>query len=166
MAACLARSAAQCTALGCDGVKTIYWWACNPLTKSTVGPNATGTTALEIRNGDASFGATTSNSNATAGLSTAEQSALQSRSIVGTALPDILTVAAFKARFSPVQLSAIAASKDSAVTTKWNALGAAALVDLEDQGVQAMLAAMLTDNLITSANYNTITALTATVANP
>jgi hypothetical protein len=41
-ALCLVRSQAQCVALGCDGVHTIYWWSCDtgPLKSGMVGPTA------------------------------------------------------------------------------------------------------------------------------
>lgn len=36
-AACLARSQSQCAALGCDGVKTVYWWnVIGPLNAGTI----------------------------------------------------------------------------------------------------------------------------------
>lgn len=52
-AACLARSQAQCVALGCDGVNTQYWWDCatGPLKSGLVGPTAVtaGSYALRVQ---------------------------------------------------------------------------------------------------------------------
>lgn len=80
MVACLAKSAAQCQALGCDKTTT-YWWACQPLTD--------GTAAIEVRPGDPQFDKTTTNAVAKSpvGLSASEQSALQTKAQMGAKLP-------------------------------------------------------------------------------
>lgn len=80
MPACLARSQAQCQALGCDGVVTKYWWTCIPLTD--------GTAAIEVRPGTP-FDATTMNAVAKSptGLSGTEQGALQTKEQIDAKLP-------------------------------------------------------------------------------
>lgn len=80
MATCLARSQAQCQALGCDGVNTRYWWTCIPLMD--------GTAAIEVRPGSP-FDATTTNliARTPVGLSGAEQGSLQTKEQIAPKLP-------------------------------------------------------------------------------
>jgi hypothetical protein len=77
---CLTRSAAQCTAFGCDGVLTKYWWDCDLLAQPTDvgGVSGTGgTTALVIIPGTPQ---------GTAGLTEAEIAAIQTEEQLGAAL--------------------------------------------------------------------------------
>lgn len=168
LAQCLTRSAQQCTALGCDGTLTKYWWQCQVLTSAAPSAiNGGGTTALVIQP-SGPFGVTTSNnvSAGTVGLSTTEQSNLATAATMNTLLPWVVTVAAFKARFTPIQISAIGSSSDTNVTTPWNNLGAAATVNLQSDTIQNMVSAMAGDGLITQQNALTILASAAVVASP
>ena len=79
LAACQARSAAQCTALGCDGVHTVYWWTCQALTS--------GGAAVVVQLGNPWFGVTAVNKVGAAGLNAAEQLALQTATQLGALLP-------------------------------------------------------------------------------
>lgn len=76
IAACLARSAAQCVALGCDGKQTVYWWVCQPLTD--------GTAAIVIDTTRLEFGAVSPKG---PGLNASEQQALQSNAAISAKLP-------------------------------------------------------------------------------
>ena len=79
-AACLARRAAQCTAVGCDGVLTKYWWDCDLLAEQTTSGGVSGTggtTALVILPGTP-YGEQ--------GLTGAEQAAIQTEEQLGAAL--------------------------------------------------------------------------------
>lgn len=76
MATCLARSAAQCQALGCDGKQTVYWWECQPLTD--------GTAAVVIDTTRPEFGAVSPKG---PGLNAAEQQTLQSKAAISAKLP-------------------------------------------------------------------------------
>lgn len=76
IATCLARSTAQCQALGCDGKQTVYWWACQPLTD--------GTAAVVIDTTRPEFGAVNPKG---PGLNEAEQQALQSKAAISAKLP-------------------------------------------------------------------------------
>lgn len=168
LAQCQTRSAQQCTALGCDGTLTKYWWQCQPLTATAPSAiNGGGTTALVIQP-SGPFGPTTSNnvSAGAVGLSTTEQSNLAPVATMGTLLPWIVTETTFKARFTPVQISAIGASSDTNVTTPWNNLGAAATVNLQSATIQNMVAAMVADGLITPTNALTVLGSVAVVASP
>lgn len=79
-ASALARSQQQCQALGCDGVKTRYWWGVQPLSD--------GTAALVIDQAGASAATTTSaKAPQPTGLSAAEQSFLQSAAAIAPLLP-------------------------------------------------------------------------------
>jgi hypothetical protein len=87
-AACLARSQAQCAALGCDGVNTIYWWDCSagPLKSGLVGPTAVtaGSYAMRIE----STGPFTAIHPAKAvGLTILEQSSLKTAAAIAPVLP-------------------------------------------------------------------------------
>lgn len=168
LAQCLTRSAQQCTALGCDGTLTKYWWQCQVLTATASSAiNGGGTTALVIQPSGA-FGPTTSNnvSAGTVGLSTTEQSNLATAAAMNTLLPWVVTVGAFKARFTPIQISAIGASGDPNVTTPWNNLGAAATVNLQSATIQTMVSVMVGDGLITATNAQTILTPAAVTATP
>jgi hypothetical protein len=70
---CLARSAAQCTALGCDGVHTKYWWGCEDLNPPTIsgGVSGSGGSAALVIYPDTPYG--------TNGLSQAEIAAVQTK---------------------------------------------------------------------------------------
>ena len=81
LAAANARSAAQCNALGCDGVRSVYWWPVWP-----VWPLSDGTAAVEIL-ASAPYGASATTLKGTAGLSTAERAALVPYSTIAPLLP-------------------------------------------------------------------------------
>lgn len=153
LAACQARSAAQCTAMGCDGVKTVYWWSCQVLAAVKSG----GTTALVIQPGDPNFGVTTTNTIAKSatGLSAGEQAAVVSRNAMGSALTDIVTTLTFLGRFTAGQKTAIVASAFSA---QWTAIQGAALVDLSSASINTFVANILGVGIITPANAVTILA--------
>ena len=161
LATCLARSAAQCQALGCDGVNTVYWWPCQVLTA----PMSGNTSAIVVQPGDPAFGVTTTNNVAKSptGLSPTEQSALKTRTAMGTALPDIVATPNFIARFTAAQKTAIT---QSAYASAWTAIQGAALVDLSSASVQVFLANILAAGIITQANYTTIMATTAVLVSP
>ena len=77
---CLTRSAAQCTAFGCDGVLTKYWWDCDLLAEQTTSGGVSGTggtTALVIMPGTP-YGEQ--------GLTPDEQAAIQTEEQLGAAL--------------------------------------------------------------------------------
>ena len=90
LAAAQARSAQQCTSLGCDGVKTVYWWPVlptatggavqiqtgNPCFDATVGPNATSPCAI-------------AGLHAGTGLTSGEQSSLVTAPNAGFAAPTV-----------------------------------------------------------------------------
>jgi hypothetical protein len=88
----LARSQTQCAAVGCDGVKTIYWWnVIGPTNAGTISATAiaAGSYALEVQPGGY-FGATVSHVGPCAvncGLSTVEQGALVTAAQLVTVLP-------------------------------------------------------------------------------
>lgn len=80
MASALARSQQQCQALGCDGVKTRYWWSVQPLID--------GTAALVIdQSGPGAATTTSAKAPQPTGLSPAEQSSLQSAAAIAPLLP-------------------------------------------------------------------------------
>jgi hypothetical protein len=76
----MARSQQQCQTLGCDGVKTIYWW--NVVSLSN------GSWAVQIQP-SAPFGASVTVGPDTAGLSTAEAAALLTAAQLGSLLPAV-----------------------------------------------------------------------------
>ena len=90
LAAAQARSASQCTSLGCDGVRTVYWWPVlptatggavqiqtgNPCFDATVGPNATSPCAI-------------ARLHAGTGLTSGEQSSLVTAPNAGFAAPTV-----------------------------------------------------------------------------
>lgn len=91
-AQCLQRSQQQCQALGCDGVNTIYWWACfnGPLKAGLVGPNAVpaGSYAMRV-DASGSYGPTyqTPTSGGAFGLTTVEQGKLVTQAQIAPLLP-------------------------------------------------------------------------------
>ena len=134
LAAAQAVSQAQCAALGCDGVHTIYWWHFQPLT--------TGAGAVLIQPTGA-FGPT--------GLSAPQQAALVSPAALGTKLYTVISVPTFKARFTAPQLAAMTASVDPAVSVPWAGINAGATVNLLNPTIQDMLSAAVNDGIIPSA---------------
>lgn len=166
--ACQTRASTQCTALSCDGVETQFWWVCQVLATptSTGGANGTGgSTALTIQPGTP-FDVTTTNKIATnpAGLSTAEQSAVQTMTQLGTALPYIISEPSFLARFTAPQVSAMASN--GATSAGWNVVKGGATVNLNSAAIQALVATALAQSIITAANVQTILAPQATIASP
>jgi hypothetical protein len=87
-----ARSKTQCTAVGCDGTKTVYWWnVIGPTNAGTISATAiaAGSYALEVQPGGY-FGATVSGVGPCAvgcGLSTVEQGSLVTAAQLVTVLP-------------------------------------------------------------------------------
>lgn len=158
---CRARSQQMCQAMGCDGVHSIYWWDCSySLNPGLVGPNAVTSGSYAMRTEDAGrFSLSTSNlvSNGPQGLTTQEQSSLvpAATANANTVFPWVLSVAAFKARFSPPQISVINASVDPQVAVPWAAL--ATSVNMNDQTIIGMVNKMVADGLITATNaYNVL----------
>lgn len=90
LAACQARSQQMCQAMGCDGVHSIYWWACIPLNAGTIGPTAVpaGSYAMRVE-ANGRFGVSSSNlvSNGTQGLTVQEQSQLNTATDVNPLIP-------------------------------------------------------------------------------
>lgn len=160
LSAAQTRSQQQASALGCDGIKTRYWWAVQGYT----GPDANNNTAAIVIIQDTPFDVTTTNEIAPAptGLTVQEQAAVLPRATVGTLLPDIITTLAFEARFTPPQISAIQANQTTA--PEWTAIKGAALVDFQSASIQKFLSDCLSAGIITQANYTTITALTPLAA--
>jgi hypothetical protein len=87
-----ARSQMQCAAVGCDGVKTVYWWnVIGPTNAGTISATAVaaGSYALEVQPGGY-FGATVSHVGPCAvgcGLSTVEQGSLVTAAQLATVMP-------------------------------------------------------------------------------
>lgn len=87
----LARSQSQCAALGCDGVKTVYWWnVIGPTNAGTIGSTTvtTGSYAVEIQ-GSGPFAPTTKVGPCAVGcgLTSTEQGQLFTAAQVATVLP-------------------------------------------------------------------------------
>lgn len=168
LSACQTRAAAQCAALGCDGVKTQFWWSCQVLASATAtgGANGTGgSTALTIQPGTP-FDVSATNRVApnAVGLSTAEQSAVQTMTQLGTALPYIISEPSFLARFTALQISAMASN--GATSAGWTAVKGGATVNLNAAAIQTLVATALAQAIITAANAQTILAPQAPIANP
>lgn len=164
---CQARSAAQCSALHCDGVTTIYWWPCQPLASATTtgGSSGTGgTTALQILVGDAWFGIATSNRAGSGNLTVAEQAALQTEAQLADALPWIVRLAAWASRLSAGQLNAIA--NNPTVKAELTAIQAGSTVNLKSAAAQKLASDALSAGLIDQATYNNLLAWQATLSNP
>lgn len=93
-ATCLARSKAQCVALGCDGVHTIYWWSCDtgPLKSGLVGSTAVAAGSYAMRLESAGpFAAT--HPQRSIGLTAAEGNKL----VTSTAIAPVLSTASTSA---------------------------------------------------------------------
>lgn len=150
---CLSRSQTQCVALGCDGTFTKYWWSCQALTDSTV--------ALVIQPSGPFSATTTVGSHVNQGLSTSEQSSLQTETQLGTKLPWIITEVAFAARFTAPQLAAINASVDTVVVTNWTAIKGAATTNLQSATTTTLIARLVALGIITAVNAETVLAWTA-----
>lgn len=143
MATCLARSAAQCQALGCQN-GTTYWWECRKLTD--------GTAAVTIDPTRPDFD---SGHPRGPGLSAGERAALLARAEMSTKLPDILSAATFAERFTKAQRDTIAAYVASRPTlkTRWDALQAGD-VDLQDGRVQTFLTTLRAASIIADADVD------------
>lgn len=146
---CRQRSAQQCQALGCDGRKTIYWWDCAALTD--------GAAAVVIDPTRQDFAAVHPKG---MGLTAAEQAALQTRTQLGTKLPDIIPGAMFRSRFTAAQTTAItnAVKSDATLNTEYNAIKAAAQVDLQDPAVIDFVKRLNAAAILSSADVQTVTA--------
>lgn len=150
MAACLARSAAQCQRLGCQP-GTTYWWSCEPLTD--------GTASVVIRPGDPDFGSTTRGQ----GLNAAEITALKNRPALGTKLRDVIPSAAFLGRISAAKKTAV----QTYATTHPRVQAALAKilagnVDLQDPQMQQFIADIRAAGLIDEKDENAMLALQIT----
>ena len=90
MPLCQTRSVAQCAALGCDGVNTVYWWDCStgPLKSGLVGPNAvtSGSYAMMIQTSPSVFSAV--HPIRGIGLTTSEINKLVSATAISPVLPN------------------------------------------------------------------------------
>lgn len=172
MTDCQTRSAAQCQALSCDGVHTIYWWACQSLTAADGSGN---TAAIVTTPGDPYYDATTPHTSLVknigspgfhvamvpTGLNAPEQATVVSRAQMGTLLSDIIASAVFSARFTPPQIAAIQLSP---LASQWQKLIAGPNVDLTDPALQTFLNAAVAAGIIPAAQIETITAATPTMA--
>jgi hypothetical protein len=85
LAAAQARSNQQALALGCDGVRTKYWWAVQAYST----PDTNGNMAAIIINTGTAFGMTTTNAKVAVptGLTVPEQATLQTVAQVAPLLP-------------------------------------------------------------------------------
>jgi hypothetical protein len=85
---CMQRSQAQCQALGCDGVNTIFWWDCTtgPLSSGLVGARAVtaGSYAMRIES-TGPFSAIHPSKGV--GLTALEQTSLASPTAIAPVLP-------------------------------------------------------------------------------
>lgn len=131
LATAQARSQTQCAALGCDGVQTTYWWQVQPLSDGT---------AAVVVQPSGPFGP--------AALTAPEQSALVSPTVLGTKIPTVISLPAFQARFTALQLVAMNSSLDPAVSVPWAQAKGAATVNLNSPVIQEMLIAAANDGII------------------
>lgn len=146
LATCQARSAAQCQALGCDSTGTVYWWICQPLTD--------GAAAVRVETDRPDFGAVHPRG---PGLTAPEQSALVVRTAMSTKLPDILSNAAFKARFPAGKKAAIVSylsAHPGVAQTVWNRIVAGGDVDLQDATVQQAIAFLRAGGVLNDADVS------------
>jgi hypothetical protein len=146
---CLARTQAQCAALGCDGVLTKYWWPCQTLTDGTV--------AVVVQP-SGPFGPSATVNGVTGTLTTPEQAALVPPATLLTKLPWIISEPAFMARFTAPQIGNINASVDPTVVTNWTAIKGSATTDLTSATVNTLVNRLVVLGLITSANAVTVLA--------
>lgn len=172
MTDCQARSAAQCQALGCDGVHTTYWWACQSLTAADGSGN---TAAIITTPGDPYYDATTPHAVlvknigqpgfhvavAATGLSAAEQAQIKTPTQLGTLLPFLIPTLAFDQRFTLPQRTAILASPQAPV---WTAIQGAALVNLSSPTIQNFVGALVVLAIITPDEAQTVLAQTVVLA--
>lgn len=166
LAACQTRSAQQCTALGCDGTLTKYWWPCLPLATATVagGVNGTGgTTGLQILPGTP-FDVSTTNKHATAGLTAPEQAAVQTETQLGTALPYIISQPTWLAHLTAPQLATI--NGNTGLKAQLTTIQASATVNLNSSTAQNFLSACLAAGAISQATYTVMATPQAAIANP
>lgn len=153
----LSRSLSQCAALGCDGVRTKYWWSVQPLTDNSV--------AIVIQIGTPFDKTTTTSTVKTAtGLNAPEQAALVSASSLGTKLPWIITQAQFQARLTGPQLTALNASVNPAVATPWATLRGGSTIDLKDPMTTGLADVMTTTAILTLAQAVSLLAPTPVTA--
>lgn len=172
MTDCQARSAAQCQALGCDGVHTVYWWSCQSLTAADSSGN---TAAIVTMPGDPYYDATTPHqvlvknigqpgfhvAIVATGLSPVEQAAIKSTNQMGALLPFLIPTLAFDQRFTVPQRTAILAS---AQAPAWTAIQGAALVNLNSPSVQNFVGALIALAIITPDEAQTVLAQTIVLA--
>lgn len=158
MTDCQTRSAAQCQALGCDGVHTVYWWSCQSLTAADGSGN---TAAIVTTPGDPYYDATTPHqvlvknigqpgfhvAIVATGLSSTEQAQIKTPNQMGALLPFLIPTLAFDQRFTVLQRTAILAS---AQAPAWTAIQGAALVNLNSPSVQNFVGALVALTIITS----------------
>lgn len=172
MTDCQARSAAQCQALGCDGVHTVYWWSCQSLTAADADGN---TAAIVMTPGDPYYDATTPHqilvknigqpgfhvAIVATGLSPAEQAAIKAPSQMGALLPFLIPTLTFDQRFTLPQRTAITLS---AQAPAWTAIQGAALVNLNSPNVQNFVSALVALAIITTDEAQVILAQTVVLA--
>jgi hypothetical protein len=168
LAACQARSASQCTQLGCDGTLTRFWWSCQVLATATATGGATGTggtSAITIQPATP-FDVTTTNKIAPSptGLSTTEQAAVQTVTQLGTALPYVISEPTWVANLTAPELAAITAN--NILNTELNALKAAATVNLNAANVQTFLSGALAAGAITQTTYAAMSTPKPTITTP
>lgn len=127
-------------------------WLCQPLTA----PDADGNTAATvIIPGSLEGDATVTNNNGTHGLTVQERAALLARAAMSTKLPDILSNAAFKARFTPGKKTAIVnylTAHSGAAQVVWNRIQAGGDVDLQDVTVQQAIAFLRTGGVLNDSD--------------
>ena len=168
-----AADAAYCTAIGCDGQQTKYWFPVIVLT--------TGVCAVQIVPGDPYQGVSVTlppsakfPSGITLSLTTANLPALNvalvTRASLEGTLPGTLTLAQFEADLTAPQLTALNAAglktTHPAVYNDWQEVQTAGYVDTQDPQFQDMVTQALSAGLITQAEYTTLTTPVVTAPGP
>lgn len=167
--------AAYCTALGCDGVSTKFWFPITVL--------STGVCAVQIMPGsgyqDVSLTLPPS-AKFPAGITVtiaqiiANQGSnvgtIQTRASLAGTLPGTLTIAQFEAILTTPQVNALnnanLQTTHPQVFNDWQAVQAAGYVDTQDPQFLDLANQALTAGLITQAEFNAMTVVTATAQGP
>ncbi len=163
-----AADAAYCTALGCDGTLTKFWFPIVVL--------GNGLCAVEVRPGDAYFDVTVTlphsarfPSGKTVSLTAGQIAALVTRASLAGQLPDTLTLAQFEAILTAQQLTALNNVTQLAhpvVFNDWQAVQATGYVDQKDPQFIELATQGLALGLITQAQFTQFTTPVGAVAGP
>jgi hypothetical protein len=149
--------------------QSAMWWGCQVLSTATSSGGAGGsggTTAIIIEPGDGYYDVTTTNQVATSptGLTSTEQSAIQTQAALGAALPYMIPQPTWKAIFTAGEIASINAS--ATLKAEMAAILATNPINLNSAAVQSFLSAALSGGEITQATYTAATAYQATIGNP